>query len=554
MGHAAEMDLGAAFQPFAVLREQFGFVPSVFRAQTLLPTLIEAEVGLIDTVLFKERALSRIQKECILLLLAAANGSAACAAIHYQMLRLLSVPEPRLDQIVADFRTLSPVNAALVALALKLGVTGASISRQDAGLLSACDLSDDAILEAILTTAVGNFLCTLSTGVGAVQDFPPKSFSAIEIPSADPIREESGPSLAAPERTAVDFAPFAFFREHFGFVPSVFHSQTLRPDVLYAEAELIRAVIVSNGALTRFQKERIIGDQSGDQRGDQRPTMLTESDHALLDFVRSPVDVEFLRSQHFTDEQTLEAVATAALAHFLDTLHNGLGASRDFPLRSFRRAAAEKAHLSTLGPRHRVVEPSVDPDAEWVARVRSGDLGAFEELMNRHKQRVYRTLIGLLGNTEEARDAMQDTFLKAFQKLGIFEGRSKFSTWLLTIASNTAIQRLRDRKHVESLDEPDSESEEGFRPRQVQAWTDDPEQLYSKNEMRSLMEGAIMQLPIKYRAVLMARDIQQLSTEESAAVLNLGIPALKARLLRARLMLREALAPHFVRGARGVTS
>jgi RNA polymerase sigma-70 factor (ECF subfamily) len=174
--------------------------------------------------------------------------------------------------------------------------------------------------------------------------------------------------------------------------------------------------------------------------------------------------------------------------------------------------------------------------------------------MNRHRQRVYRTLIGLLGDTEEAKDAMQDTFLKAFQKLGGFEGRSKFSTWLVTIANNTAIQRLRERKHVESLDVPDSESEEGFRPRQIQAWMEDPEQLCSKTELRGLVEGAIMKLPVKYRAVLMARDIQQLSNEEAAAVLNLGVPAIKARLLRARLMLREALAPHFARGARGVAS
>jgi RNA polymerase sigma-70 factor (ECF subfamily) len=174
--------------------------------------------------------------------------------------------------------------------------------------------------------------------------------------------------------------------------------------------------------------------------------------------------------------------------------------------------------------------------------------------MNRHRQRVYRILIGLLGDVEEARDAMQDTFLKAFQKLGSFEGRSKFSTWLLTIASNTAIQRLRDRKHLESLDEPDSESDEGFRPRQIQAWTEDPEQLYSKTEMRSLVERAIMKLPVKYRVVLMVRDIQRLSAEESAGVLGLSVPAIKARQLRARLMLREALAPHFVTGTRGVAS
>jgi RNA polymerase sigma-70 factor (ECF subfamily) len=543
MGHLREMDLGPSFQPFAVLREQFGFVPSVFRAQTLLPTVIEAEVTLVDAVLFKEGALSRIQKECILLLLAATNRSAACVAIHYQMLRLLSVPEPRLDQIVADHRTLSPVNAALVALALKAGVTGASISRQDVDLLSASDLTDDAILEAVLTTALSNFLCMLSTGLGAVPDFPPKPFSAIEIPSSELIQEESGPFLRA-ERMADAFAPFDFFHNQFGLVPSVFQAQTLRPDVLEAEAELIRAILVYNSALTRFQKECILGDQ--------RPAVLTESDQALLDFARNPAQVDLLRRQCFTDEQVLEAVATVALADFLDTLHNGLASSRDFPLRRFRPEAREKAHLSTIGPRLRVVEASTDPDGEWVERVRSGDLGAFEELMNRHRQRVYRTLIGLLGDTDEAMDATQDTFLKAFQKLSSFEGRSKFSTWLMTIASNTAIQRLRERKHVESLDVPDSESEEGFRPRQVQAWTENPEQLCSKTEMRSLVESAIMKLPIQYRAVLMVRDIQLLSTEESAAVLNLGVPAVKARLLRARLMLREALAPHFVRGARGV--
>jgi uncharacterized peroxidase-related enzyme len=184
MGHLPEMDLGADFQPFAVLRERFGFVPSVFRAQTLLPTIIEAEVALIDAVLFKERVLSRIQKECILLVVACANESAACAAIHYQMLRLLSVPEPRLDQIVADYRTLSPVNVALVALALKTGVTGASISRRDLDQLFASGLADDAILEAVQTTALGNFLCTLSSSLGAVPDFPSKTFSAVEIPSS----------------------------------------------------------------------------------------------------------------------------------------------------------------------------------------------------------------------------------------------------------------------------------------------------------------------------------------------------------------------------------
>jgi RNA polymerase sigma-70 factor (ECF subfamily) len=134
--------------------------------------------------------------------------------------------------------------------------------------------------------------------------------------------------------------------------------------------------------------------------------------------------------------------------------------------------------------------------------------------------------------------------LKAFEHLSRFEGRSKFSTWLLSIATNTGLERLRRRRPMESLDEPSSD-DEGFRPRQVRAWTDDPEQLYSQAELRALIEHGVMALPVKYRVVVMLRDIEHLSAEEAATALGLGIPAIKSRLLRGRLMLREALAPHF---------
>ena len=122
----------------------------------------------------------------------------------------------------------------------------------------------------------------------------------------------------------------------------------------------------------------------------------------------------------------------------------------------------------------------------------------------------------------------------------------------MSIASNTAVQRLRERKRLDSLDEADSDSGEHFRPRQIQAWTDDPEKLYSKTEMRSLIESGVMKLPAKYRVVLMLRDIEQFPAEDAAAALGLGIPALKARLLRGRLMLRETLSPHFTGSAKGV--
>jgi RNA polymerase sigma-70 factor (ECF subfamily) len=200
----------------------------------------------------------------------------------------------------------------------------------------------------------------------------------------------------------------------------------------------------------------------------------------------------------------------------------------------------------------RLTEGSVtsDPDAEAVARVQGGEVDAFEDLINRHSRRVYRTLVGILGNPEEACDAMQDTFLKAFQHLGSFQGRSKFSTWLVSIASNTGLQLLRERKRVQSLDD-DVDTDGGFRPQQIRAWSDDPEQSYSKTEVRSLVEDHVMKLPAKYRVVVMLRDIEQLSIEETAAALGLGIPALKSRHLRGRMMLREALTPHFAATATG---
>jgi RNA polymerase sigma-70 factor (ECF subfamily) len=143
--------------------------------------------------------------------------------------------------------------------------------------------------------------------------------------------------------------------------------------------------------------------------------------------------------------------------------------------------------------------------------------------------------------------------LKAYQHLDRFEGRSKFSTWLVSIASNTGLQVLRDRKPAQGLEYDAADADEGLRPRQIRAWADDPEQLYSKSETRSLVEQGVLKLPAKYRVVLMLRDIEQPSIEEAAAALNLGVPALKSRHLRGRLMLREALTPHFAAAVKGET-
>lgn len=120
----------------------------------------------------------------------------------------------------------------------------------------------------------------------------------------------------------------------------------------------------------------------------------------------------------------------------------------------------------------------------------------------------------------------------------------------MSIARNAAIQRLRDRKNEESLDECASEGDREFRPRQVRSWQSNPEQLYSQLEIRKLVECGILALPVKYRIVVMLRDIEQLSTDEVSRQLELSVPAVKVRLLRGRLMLREFLSRHFTPGAK----
>ncbi len=146
---------------------------------------------------------------------------------------------------------------------------------------------------------------------------------------------------------------------------------------------------------------------------------------------------------------------------------------------------------------------------------------------------------------DDARDATQEVFLKAFEHIGRFEGRSKFSTWLTSIAINTGTQLLRQRRPSEPLGEV--EDNEGFCPRQIQNWADNPEQLLAASQRNDLVREGVLRLPEKYRVAVLLRDINQLSTEEAAAALGLSIPALKSRLLRGRLMLRESLAPYFIR-------
>ena len=149
--------------------------------------------------------------------------------------------------------------------------------------------------------------------------------------------------------------------------------------------------------------------------------------------------------------QVVEAIAVAAFANFLNTLQFGLGVIPDFP--PARIFTPKDLYLSTSEARPSsdgVCRP--DTDAELVKQVQSGNVDIFEELVRRHSRRVFGMVAGIVGNLDDARDATQDVFLKAFESIARFEGRSKFSTWLISIAINTGTETLRHRKRTEPLE------------------------------------------------------------------------------------------------------
>ena len=186
-----------------------------------------------------------------------------------------------------------------------------------------------------------------------------------------------------------------------------------------------------------------------------------------------------------------------------------------------------------------------DDEGALVSLAKAGDLGAFDELVNRYERRIFRLAMNITQNREDAEDATQDAFLKSFQHLGEFQGGSRFYTWLVRIAVNEALMRLRRRRpNVTSLDEP-VQTEDDRMPREIRDWGPTPEQRYQVTELNSIMSNAIGELEPIYRTVFTLRDVEQLSTEDTAEALGISVPAVKSRLLRARLRLREKLGRHF---------
>ncbi len=192
-------------------------------------------------------------------------------------------------------------------------------------------------------------------------------------------------------------------------------------------------------------------------------------------------------------------------------------------------------------PKHDVSDKD---DFSLVESVLTGDRRAFEPLVRRHERRVFRVTLAVLGNVEDAEEAMQDTFIKAFRHLDQFRKESRFTTWLTRIAVNEAIQKRNARKNFVPLTEAESAKEQ-FAPKRYEPWKSNPEQLYGRHELHRIVEDAIKSLSQIYREAFILRDVEELSAEEAAEALRISVPALKSRLLRARLMMRETLAVRF---------
>jgi RNA polymerase sigma-70 factor (ECF subfamily) len=206
---------------------------------------------------------------------------------------------------------------------------------------------------------------------------------------------------------------------------------------------------------------------------------------------------------------------------------------------------AKAPTLSTSNP-HRLPSNVVREDEHLlVTAAKAGDAAAFEELVNRYERKIFRLTMNITRNHEDAEDAMQDAFMKAYSHLDRFQEDSRFYTWLVRIAANEALMRLRKRRPNQfSLDEP-IESEDDFVPQQIEDWGPNPEQRFAQTEMRDILRGVIEELPPDFRIVFLLRDVEGLSTQDTAEAVGISEAAVKSRLLRGRLKLRQKLNTRF---------
>ena len=190
---------------------------------------------------------------------------------------------------------------------------------------------------------------------------------------------------------------------------------------------------------------------------------------------------------------------------------------------------------------------TADDDLPLVHRAKSGDYAAFEALVEKYEHRVFGLAQRMLGRRHDAEEVVQQTFLSLIEHIDGFREEARFSTWLMRVAANHAMALMRRQsvRRAAPLAEDVSGWEDLPRPQFIAEWRETPEEVASRRETRRLLDQALSEIDEKHRLVFILRDIEGLSTEETATALNISISNTKVRLLRARLMLRERLTRYF---------
>jgi RNA polymerase sigma-70 factor (ECF subfamily) len=199
-------------------------------------------------------------------------------------------------------------------------------------------------------------------------------------------------------------------------------------------------------------------------------------------------------------------------------------------------------------------EPS---DRELVERTRAGETAAFTTLVTRHQRQIYRLALRMMGNEADAEEVLQEAFLNAYGKLGEFRGDAAFNSWIYRIAANSALMRLRRKRRAPDFVSTDAEpSTEGMPAPEFgpdgsyvepprSDWSMRADEALHNQQLGRAIEEAVANLSDEYRVVFMLKDVDGLSNEEIADALDLSVPAVKSRLHRARLALREQLGGYF---------
>jgi RNA polymerase sigma-70 factor (ECF subfamily) len=194
-----------------------------------------------------------------------------------------------------------------------------------------------------------------------------------------------------------------------------------------------------------------------------------------------------------------------------------------------------------------------DPDDQLVARAQQGDLGAFETLVERHEDRLYRLAMRLLRNDNDAREVLQESFVTAWQKLGEFAGRAQFGSWIYRVTLNTALMLLRSRRRRPTVSVEDVSEDAisagiaGTPDHNANDWTRRPDEQLQSVELKDHIQQAVGALAEILRVVFVLRDVEGLSTEETADALGITVQTVKTRLHRARLALRASISEYFGR-------